>query len=145
MNYALMGLGGVSVLQLVALLVLLRRRKALDLSRIDARLAHFGEALALLTDTTQTGFASVAAELERSGGRRAPVVSRAATSKRIVGAAKRGRSIQDIAASEEVSESEIRLHLGLASELPAETGMVHDAARPKAASRRRMGTLNIGV
>lgn len=123
MTYAIYALCGVSVLQCVALIVLLKRRRDLDLARIETRLSHFAEALALLTDTTQSGFASVAAELERGSLRKTPGASRAATSKRIVSAARKGRSIQDIAAQEEISESEIRLTLGLAEELmesPAE-------------------------
>jgi hypothetical protein len=115
--YLLGGLSVVAVLQLIATAVLLRRRRDLDLTRLEGRLSHFAEALALLTDTTQSGFASVAAELERPGRRRAPSTSRAATSRRIVSAVQTGRSVQDIAADEHVSESEIRLHLGLAEDL----------------------------
>lgn len=115
MIYAIYGLCGVSLLQCVALAVLMKRRKGMDAGRIETRLSHFAEALALLTDTTQSGFTTVAAELERMTGGHAPVVNRAAASKRIVSAARKGRSIQDIAAAEAVSESEIRLTLGIAS------------------------------
>lgn len=144
MTYALIALGAIAVLQVVLLGLLLRRRRELDLSRVEQRLAHFGEALALLTDTAQTGFTSVAAELERAGSRRPAPVNRAAATKRIVGAARKGRSVQDIAANEDVSESEIRLHLGLASDLEEEVAIVHDVARTTRSPRGR-GTLNIGV
>ena len=137
-TYALIALSAIGLLQLVLLGVLLRRRRELDLSRVEQRLAHFGEALALLTDTTQTGFTSVAAELERTGGRRPPVTNLAAATRRIVGASRKGRSVQDIAATEEISESEIRLHLGLASDLEGDVAIVHDAAR---ASRTRPATV----
>ncbi len=144
MTYALIALGAIAVLQVVLLGLLLKRRRELDLSRVEQRLAHFGEALALLTDTAQTGFTSVAAELERAGSRRPAPVNRAAATKRIVGAARKGRSVQDIAANEDVSESEIRLHLGLASDLEEEVAIVHDVARTTRSPRGR-GTLNIGV
>jgi hypothetical protein len=79
--------------------------------RMDDRLAHFAEALALLTDTTEAGLANVALELE-STRRRAPRgTSRAATAKRIATAVSKGRTIEDIVATEAISESEIRLHL----------------------------------
>lgn len=128
-TYAVIALGAIGSLQVVLLGLLLRRRGEVDLSRVEQRLAHFGEALALLTDTTQTGFTSVAAELARTGSRRAPVTNRAAATKRIVGAVRKGRSVQDIAATEDISESEIRLHLGLASDLEDEVAVVHDGAR----------------
>ena len=79
-NYVIYGLGGMTLLQGVALGVLLRRRGHADLSRLEGRLARFGEALALLTDTTQTGFASIAGELGRTDRRPTPEPARAATS-----------------------------------------------------------------
>ena len=138
--YGLIALAGLNLLQVGLLVVVMRRRQDLDLTRLEQRLAHFGEALALLTDTTQAGFASVASELERTGARRTTTTSRAAASRRIVGAAKKGRSIQDIAASEDVSESEIRLHLGLAEEIDDE-----EAAPPAPKPSRGRLTLNIGA
>lgn len=140
MIYGLIALAGLNLLQVGLLVVVMRRRQDLDLSRIEQRLAHFGEALALLTDTAQTGFASVASELERTGARRTTTTGRAAASRRIVGAAKKGRSIQDIAASEDVSESEIRLHLGLAEDLDEEA-----VAPPAPKGTRGRLTLNIGA
>lgn len=128
-TYALIALGAIGSLQVVLLGLLLRRRREVDLSRVEQRLAHFGEALALLTDTTQTGFSSVAAELARAGSRRSPAPNRAAATKRIVGAVRKGHSVQDIAATEDISESEIRLHLGLASDLEDEVAVVHEVAR----------------
>jgi hypothetical protein len=142
-TYVLAALSVASAAQLVLIAWLLKRRRDLDLTRIEQRLTHFGEALALLTDTAQTGFASVASELERAGGRRAPAVSRAAASRRILGAAKQGRSVQDIAASEDVSESEIRLHLGLAEDLEAELPKM-PAIRASRSARGR-STVNIGA
>lgn len=143
-NYVIYGLGGMTLLQGVALGVLLRRRGHADLSRLEGRLARFGEALALLTDTTQTGFASIAGELGRTDRRPTPEPARAATSKRIVTAVRRGRTVQQVAADERVSESEIRLHLGLANPFTGTGGataaaapVAHDApARPARKPRR---------
>ena len=80
-------------------------------ARTDDRLAHFAEALALLTDTTEAGLANVALELESTRRRTPRGTSRAATAKRIATAAGKGQSIEDIVAAEALSESEIRLHL----------------------------------
>lgn len=143
-HYVIYGLVGMTVLQSVGLGVLLRRRRDLDLSRLEGRLSRFGEALALLTDTTQSGFASIAGELERTDRRAVPATTRAATSKRIATAVRRGRTVQQIAADEQVSESEIRLHLGLANPFAVAAGtatphtpVAHDTpARPTRARRR---------
>lgn len=80
-------------------------------ARTEDRLAHFAEALALLTDTTEAGLANVALELESTRRRTPRGTSRAATAKRIATAARKGQSIEDIIAAEALSESEIRLHL----------------------------------
>jgi hypothetical protein len=84
-------------------------------ARLGDRLNRFAEALALLTDTTEAGLATVANELEQSGRRRASrTAARASTARRISTAAVRGRSVEEIAALEALSESEIRLHLHMA-------------------------------
>ena len=80
-------------------------------ARSEDRLAHFAEALALLTDTTEAGLANVALELESTRRRTPRGTSRAATAKRIAAAVRKGQSIEDIVAAEALSESEIRLHL----------------------------------
>jgi hypothetical protein len=82
--------------------------------RTEDRLAHFAEALALLTDTTEAGLANVALELESARRRTPRGTSRAATAKRIATAVRKGQSIEDIVAAEALSESEIRLHLRMA-------------------------------
>lgn len=129
MTEVIYALCGVSLLQCVGLVVLLRRRRDLDLSQVDSRLAQFAEALSLLTDTTQSGFATVARELERDGTRRPKTVARGAAARRIASAVKKGRSIQDIASDEQVSESEVRLHLGLGDEPKA--APARSSASPK--------------
>lgn len=146
-HYVIYGLVGMTVLQSVGLGVLLRRRRDLDLSRLEGRLSRFGEALALLTDTTQSGFASIAGELERTDRRAVPPTTRAATSKRIATAVRRGRTVQQIAADEQVSESEIRLHLGLANPFAVAAGpavpqapVAHDTPVRPSRARRRTAT-----
>ncbi len=84
-------------------------------ARIGDRLGRFAEALALLTDTTEAGLANVANELEQAGRRRTSrAAARASTARRISTAAVRGSTVEEIAAFEALSESEIRLHLHLA-------------------------------
>lgn len=153
-NYVIYGLGGMTLLQSVALGVMLKQRRHFDVSRLEGRLSRFGEALALLTDTTQSGFASIAGELalERTGRRPAPAASRAVTSKRIVTAVRRGRTVQQVAADEQVSESEIRLHLGLANPIaqPADTAttgrlVAHDTPVRAARPRRRTAGAKVGA
>jgi hypothetical protein len=97
-------------------------------ARLNDRLSHFAEALALLTDTTEVGLANVAAELETTGRQRAArSVSPRAASKRIVNAARCGQAITEIAAIEAISESEVRLHLGMAPN--TERGACYGALR----------------
>lgn len=107
-------LGALAVLQLLGLGLLWRQHR--HGSSLDVRVRRLTDALALLTDTTQSGLASVAAEIERSRRSRPSGGGRVATAKRIAHAVERGRPLRDVAADEQVSESEIRLHLGLACE-----------------------------
>jgi len=90
------------------------RRTAASLATVEHRLTQLTAGIALLTDTTETGLRDVAVEV----GRFAPPAPaakprRAATQRRIAGAARRGRSLQEIAATENVSEGEVRLRLNL--------------------------------
>lgn len=102
--------------------------------RLDDKLSHFGDALTLLTETTEGGFRAVASELDRAAlstgsshlMAKKPAVPRP-TSARITAAAKRGRSVEEIAATEQVSEGEVRLRLHLAKQ----------AAQAKATRTRR--------
>ena len=126
LTYALMALTVVVFAQTVAILRLSRAQRAT--SRLNDRLSHFAEALALLTDTTEVGLANVAAELEQTGrARAARSVSPRSAAKRIVNAARCGQAIDEIAASESMSESEVRLHLGMLK--PAAKGARHGALR----------------
>jgi hypothetical protein len=93
----------------------LQRRKERSL---DGRVAHLSAAMALLTDTLEGGLHDVAREVSRLATvQPAAAVSAAAprnrttTQRRVRGAAKRGQSVRDIAAAEQMSEGEVRLML----------------------------------
>jgi hypothetical protein len=86
------------------------------MAQIDARVARLADAMALLTETTESSFGVVATQLERmsvttSNRRGTPART---TTARVAGAARRGRSVGEIAAKEGVSEGEVRLRLHLA-------------------------------
>ena len=85
------------------------------LGRVHARLTNHGEVLSLLTDTSETGFGAIARELDRLSASARP-----ASTERLATAARGGRSLTDIAASERVSEGEVRLRLHLAGHVPVE-------------------------
>lgn len=93
-------------------LYLLQRRRA---NELEGRLAGLTAAVTLLTDTMEGGLQDVAREVGRLGAASvAPAPrTRAATQRRVRTAAKRGRAVTDIAASEQMSEGEVRLMLQL--------------------------------
>jgi hypothetical protein len=102
--------------------------------KLDEKLGHFGDAMSLLTETTESGFKAVAAELDRATARpndgpaKAAIkkaMPRTATAARISAAARRGRTVPEIAAAEELSEGEVRLRLHMAKQAQA------NAASPK--------------
>lgn len=89
---------------------------------LEGRIARLQEGLNLLTDTTETGFRQVAAEVERLALLTRPVAAAAApaapvarpTAARLRAASRHGRTVKEIAAAEQVSEGEVRLRLSLA-------------------------------
>lgn len=90
-----------------------QQQAAID--RLDDRIAHLVAGTSLLTDTTEGALRDIANEIGRlaavtegSGAR-----AGAAGQRRIATAARRGRTVRDIAATEELSEGEVRLHLEL--------------------------------
>ena len=103
--------GAVSLLVIVSTLLVNRRQRRM-LERLDERLTHLHAGLSLLTNTTEDGLRGMALHVARLAGAaetRPPVV--AGTRQRISAAAGHGRSVQDIAATEQVSEGEVLLHL----------------------------------
>ena len=101
----------VGLLVIVTTLISNRRQRRL-IERLDDRLTHLHAGLSLLTNTTEDGLRGVALEVARLAGA-AETKPKAVVSarQRIASAAGHGRSVQDIAATEKVSEGEVLLHL----------------------------------
>ena len=118
MQQLVVGVGGgvMLLLQVTGLVVMwLQRRKVRNL---DGRVAHLSAAMALLTDTLEGGLHDVAREVSRLSAQPSPAATavaaprnRTTTQRRVRGAAKRGHSVRDIAAAEQMSEGEVRLML----------------------------------
>lgn len=105
-------------------------------ARLEGRVAHFADALSLLTETTEAGFRAVAGELTRRQAAE-PADSRPRPSlARLKAALKRGRSIAEIAAAEGMSEGEVRLRLHLA-QAAGETPRSRRRSRVEAADEMR--------
>jgi len=86
------------------------------IERVEDRLANLSHTLMLLTDTTETCFQVIAGQLEKDLVEQpASSPRRVGRQRRIVAAARRGRSLGEIAAQEEVAEGEARLRLQLAT------------------------------
>jgi hypothetical protein len=128
-------LGAVGAILIVQIFLLVRVARALSsLAHLDGRVSRLTEAMALLTDTAESGFRTLG---ERTAvapvpaiSRRAPRTPRTSTG-RVARAASRGKSVAEIAASEEVSEGEVRLRLSLADAVarPSTTEARHGAMR----------------
>jgi hypothetical protein len=87
--------------------------------RFEARLGQVCDVLSLLTETTEAGLKSVAGEIERLALTDTPARDARRTARRITAAARRGRTVQEIAAEETLSEGEVRLRIHLAEAPPA--------------------------
>lgn len=90
-----------------------------DLRAYDERSGHLSDAVSLLTETTEASFRAVALEVERLASTGPGRATRTST-RRVAAAARRGRSVQEIAATEKVSEGEVRLRLHLAENAPVD-------------------------
>jgi len=102
---------GVVLSQLVLVVWMLRRMG--ELSHMRERMSRLADGLALLADTTESGLSTLLREVQAS--RKATrATSRATVAKRVAAAVRKGDDIVDVAMSEALSESEIRLHLQLA-------------------------------
>ncbi|GMV23376.1 MAG: hypothetical protein AMXMBFR57_33250 [Acidimicrobiia bacterium] len=102
----------------VGLVALWRRVQKLESTGV--RVDRMGEAVTLLSETAEAGFAAVAQEIEKlqRGPAGRTTASRATVSRRVVKAAGRGDSVEQIARREALSEGEVRLHLALAEAAP---------------------------
>jgi len=108
-------LGGAAVLLVLVQIVLTWRMAsaAARIERYEERLERFGDVLTMLAETSESGFKAIATELERISAR-TPARKEAKTSAaRVAKSARKGRSVQQIAAGEQVSEGEVRLRLSL--------------------------------
>jgi hypothetical protein len=104
-----------ATLLILAGIIWVRMQMQAAIERVDDRITHLIAGVSLLTDTTEGALRDVAAEITRLAGVKETVRPRvrAATQRRVTTAARRGRSVQDIAAKEQVSEGEVRLRLQL--------------------------------
>jgi hypothetical protein len=112
MIYAVAAMAIVLLFESWCLWRVLDRLGALD--RFEDRLANLSHTLMLLTDTTETCFQVVANQLEKEQPNRPAAPPRAGRQRRVVSAAKRGKSMAEIAVDEDVAESEARLRVQLA-------------------------------
>jgi hypothetical protein len=103
-----------------------------ELRQVRERMSRLADGLALLTDTTEAGLATVIREVEHLSKRPAAAraTSRSSVARRVSSAAKRGRPVAEIAAAEAISESEVRLHLAMSS--PRTAALDQSAAAPQA-------------
>ena len=108
-------IAGSATLLVVGALVWTHVQHQSAVERLDDRIAHLLAGVSLLTDTTEGALRDVATEIHRlaSTSEKSSPRPRAATQRRIAGAARRGTPVQDIAATEEMSEGEVRLRLQL--------------------------------
>jgi hypothetical protein len=124
--------GALGAATIAALLVLRSTRQtAATLAALDHRITQLTAGIALLTDTTEIGLRDVATEIGRLATPAATAPRprpRTVTQRRIAVAAKRGRSVQEIAANEDVSEGEVRLRLNLDKQR-ASKGQAHASMR----------------
>ena len=93
----------------------LHLRQQARIEALEGRVANLLAGLSLLTDTTETGLRDVTTEVARLAGvgTIARPRARATTHRRITGAAKRGQTVQAIAAAEQISEGEVKLRLSM--------------------------------
>jgi len=96
-----------------------------ELASLRERMSRLTDGLALLTDTTEAGMATLAAQIAQANRTIRPVITatRATVQKRVKDAVRKGEGISKIAAHESLSESEVRLHLALSGRDRANTPM----------------------
>ena len=104
------------------------RRALAALLPLEERVTRLNYSLGLLVDTTQGCFDALAQQVQRGESvAPAPVVTakrpasanRQQRQRRVVGAAKRGRTLAQIAAAEDVAEGEVALRVQMARDLQA--------------------------
>jgi hypothetical protein len=147
----LIGVGAVLTVVMIGQSYLLWRltRSLGGVQKLDEKLGHYGDALSLLTETTESGFKAVAAELDRTAARPNDGPAKAAikkampgtsTAARISAAARKGRTVPEIAAAEELSEGEVRLRLHMSKQAQVTSAASKATAAPKTAPAARRTT-----
>lgn len=127
--------------QILAVWAAIRARRAAE--GLEQRTAALGDAIALLTETSEAGFHAVATELIRvASGRPVRAASTRAATTRVRAAARRGASPSEIAAEEQMSEGEVRLRLHLGD--PPAASIAHDRA-PRTRQARPQGAGRVGA
>jgi biopolymer transport protein ExbB/TolQ len=100
---------------IVAVIALAKRVAELEGAR--ARVQRMSEAVTLLSETAEAGFAAVAQEIEKLQRYDVrPAVTRTTVARRVTKASSQGERVEEIARREALSEGEIRLHLALAEQ-----------------------------
>lgn len=91
----------------------LHLRQQARIEQLEGRVANLLAGLSLLTDTTESGLRDVTAEVARLSGAGRSLRTKTSTHRRIASAARRGDSVQSIAAAEQMSEGEVALRLSM--------------------------------
>ena len=89
---------------------------------MEARVEHFNDALALLTEATESGLRSTAAEIQRVAVVQRHVQGPAEAQRRLEYTAASGGSVAQIASQEGMSEGEVQLRLRMAKAADLPTG-----------------------
>lgn len=131
----LSGLTGAAFVLLIVHIGLLWKNLSVarSLHRSDERIGHLSDALGLLTETSESGFRTMAAEIERLAGATGRTREPRVSVSRLSAAARRGRSTAEIAAAERVSEGEVALRLHLAEHRTKASANRGKVATPKGA------------
>ena len=115
------GVAAGAIVLVQAFLAIWTMQRLRELARMRERMSRLADGLALLTDTTETGFTTISRQIDQIARRPAVVAAppqkastRSTVAKRVVTAARLGNGVAKIANHEELSESEVRLHLALA-------------------------------
>lgn len=136
MNLAILALALVGVIETAAFWFVVRGLRRLD--RMESRLGHLTDALALLTETAESGFRSTAVEISRIAERNALTAAGmpGGATRRIAAAAKKGRAASDIAVEEQMAEGEVNLRLHLAKSAAARRLKTHSLKETSHAALR---------
>ena len=116
------GMTGALIVMLTGAVVVLWRRVA-TLEASHGRVRRMGEAVTLLSETAEAGFAAVAQEIEKL--HRVPLrpaATRTTVARRVLKATTAGERVEEIAQREALSEGEVRLHLALADTVAKKGG-----------------------